>query len=454
MDAPPQRLGSRRPPYASTAAVLLGVVAVSQALPVAERAFGGDVPPLFAQLHPSIGPGLVAVAALAAAGWWGLPRLSRLRRAAFLVVLVLFAWTFAVALAASSAKGWSAVSAPFLRPIDYWANVLLVDAMGPRAFAEHYPHLAARLSLHATTHPPGAPLFLWALSKVAGGSVLVVAILVVLVGVAAALPVHALAREAYGERAARTAAVLFVCSPGVLLYSATSMDAVFMTVVALALAALVRAARSDGWALAAGLLTALALCFTFGALLLGPVALGLGLIAARQGRAGVLLRRAALVVAGLVIGALAARAALGIDLPAVFRASLRAHLHDPSRGRSYWYWLAADIPAFLLTAGIAQSALLVAATRDRWRERRFGLETVLWGTLALAAASGLFRGEVDHIWLFLVPLLAASAGSAAERGATTGDAAEPGGPTAGVRGLAAAGLGQAVAEQVLLYTFW
>ena len=170
MDAPPQRLGSRRPPYASTAAVLLGVVAVSQVVPVAKRAFGGDVPPLFAQLHPSIGAGLVVVAALAAAGWLGLPRLSRLPRAAFLAVLVLFAWTFAVALAASSAKGWSAVSAPFLRPIDYWANVPLVDALGPRAFAEHYPHLAARLSLHATTHPPGAPLFLWALSKVAGAA--------------------------------------------------------------------------------------------------------------------------------------------------------------------------------------------------------------------------------------------------------------------------------------------
>ena len=42
------------------------------------------------------------------------------------------------------------------------------------------------------------------------------------------------------------------------------------------------------------------------------------------------------------------------------------------------------------------------------------METVLVATLVAASVSGVFLGEVDHIWLFFMPLLVAPAGSALE----------------------------------------
>ncbi|HYV00941.1 MAG TPA: hypothetical protein VEM93_01150, partial [Actinomycetota bacterium] len=168
-----------RPPYGATAAILLGSVVVSQAIPLAKRAFGGNVPPLFARLSPSIGPGILVVVALivlATAAWH---RLLRAPTWAFLVLTVTFGWVFAVALAAQSG-GLDSVSAPLRGELDYFANVPLVEQLGPRQFAERYPELTAELSLHAATHPPGAPLVLWAVSRVVGGDLLAVSILVAL----------------------------------------------------------------------------------------------------------------------------------------------------------------------------------------------------------------------------------------------------------------------------------
>lgn len=449
-----------RPPYAPVALLLLGTIAVSQALPWAGRAFGGNVPPLFARFEPSLGPGIVAALAIAAAGVALVPAALTAPRWALLAATVLLAWLLALALAAQSG-GLDAIAAPFRRPLDYFANVPLVASLGPHAFAERYPELvrAGRISLHASTHPPGPVLLLWALSRAAGGSLLAVSSAVALIGACAAVPTYFLARAAYGERAARAAAVLFACAPAVLLFSATSMDAVFMTMVAMAMAAMIRAPRSDGWAVASGLLVALSLLFTYGALGLGPVAVGMGALAWRSTPRPPLVRRAALVTVGLAAGMVVLRLAMGVDLLGSFGASLDAHLSDPSRSRSYWYWLAANLAAFFIAAGVAQTALVVDETRSRWRSRRPGLETVTLATLALASLSGLFRGEVDHIWLFFVPLVAATAG--ARFGAADGSLPLPGASggvawsdAGGLRMAVLVGLSQALLMQVLLYTFW
>src|SRR5205814_8313996 len=89
-----------RPPYRATAAALLATLAVSQALPWAERAFGSNVPPLFAKLHPSAGPWLPLALGVAGVAWFAVPRLEGVRPAVFLVAVVALGWALAVALAA------------------------------------------------------------------------------------------------------------------------------------------------------------------------------------------------------------------------------------------------------------------------------------------------------------------------------------------------------------------
>jgi hypothetical protein len=449
----PRRVASTAsPPYLLVAVVLLGCMAVSQAIPWAKDAFAGNVPPLLAQLHPSVGPWLplAVIAMLAAIAI--LPGAMRWPVWQFLTVTILLGWIVAITLAAES-HGLSAISAPFKRPLEYWASVPLARSLGVRGFASQFPHLDGRLSLHAATHGPNAVLFLWLLSGLSGGKLLGVSFWVTLVGVAGAIPAYAIGRELAGERAARFAALLFLCAPGVLIYSATSMDAVFMTAVAVALAALVRAPRSPAWAVGAGLLTALALSFTFGAFTLGLFAVGIGVVAFRDRRqtAATLLARGALVLGGLVAGLLLLRLLVGVDLVADFRAASRANYHDASRARPYLYWVFANIPAFLWVAGVAQTALLAHQTRLQWRTRAFGFETVLVGVIAVASLSGVFLGEVDHIWLFFIPPLAAVAASGLERVVATRDTPHD---DAYLRGVLAGSLGQASLIQVLLYTYW
>jgi methylthioxylose transferase len=437
------RTTTRRPPYVAVALVFLAAVAVSQAIPWASRAFGGNVPPLFARIQAVVGPGLPAVLLLAALGWWLAPRVLTLPRWVVLAGTVAFAWVLALALAAQSG-GFDAISAPFRRPLDYFANVPLVSSLGPRTFAERYPDLirAGQLSLHTSTHPPGAVLTLWGLSRLTGGSVLGVSILVALIGAAGTVPTYFLTRAVASERSARVAAALFVCAPGVLLFAATSMDAVFMTVVAVALAALVRAPRSDGWSFTAGVLAAIGLLFTFGAVALGLVAVGVGALSWRSEGPARLVRRGALAAGGVVVGAVLLRALVGVDLVSSFRASVSAHLSDPAEGtRPYAYWVVGNIVAFLISAGVAQTALLARETRERWRERRPGIEVALFGSLVVASLSGMFKGETDHIWLFFIPLLvAAAAPSVSGR--------------EGLRTAVAIGLAQAILMQIFLYTFW
>jgi methylthioxylose transferase len=445
---------NERPPYVATAVALLAVLGVSQAIPFAKHAFGGNVPPLFARLSPSAGPWIVLAIVLVTAAWFGLPRLLEASVWTFLAGIVAFGLALALALSVQ-AHGIQALAAPLRGPLDYDASVPLLRSIGLRSFVEHYPQLRGLLSLHARTHPPGAVIFLWAASRLFGDNLTAVAILIALIGVLGAVPTYLLARYVYGDRAARLAAALFVCAPGVLLFSATSMDAVFMTVGAVVLAALVRAPRSDGWAFAAGGALALALGFTFGVLTFGLVATGLAVIAWEGGgraetndpvRAPLLMRRALVGLAGLVAGVLVLRLLIGLDLIAVFRSTVSAHLVDPSRRRPYAYWLFADIPAVLIVAGLPQTALLAAEARSAWRRGIPRVETVLLATLALASISGVFLGEVDHIWLFFIPLVAAPAGAALSRTVERGE-----GSVITPLGWA---LAQAVVMQVLLFTFW
>jgi hypothetical protein len=446
------RVDRPSPPYILTALVLLGSMAVSQAIPWAKRAIAGDVPPLLAQLHPSVGPWLPLAIVVVVVALLILLRSLAWPTWRFLIAAVPMGFAVAIALAVE-AHGASALTAPFRRPLEYFASVPLADALGPRAFAAQFPDLGGRLSLHAATHGPSAVLFLWLLWRVTGESLLRVSLLVALVGVAGVIPTYLIARAFGQERGARLAALLFLCAPGVLIYSATSMDAVFMTVIACALAALVRFPRSSAWAVAAGVLWAIALSFTFGAFVLALFALGLGIVALRDRKETIaaFLTRAVLLLGGLVLGCLLLRAALRMNLIADFGAASRANSHDPSRARPYLYWVFANVPAFLWVAGIAQTALFVHETRWRWRTRAFGFETVFIGALVLSSMSGVFLGEVDHIWLFFIPPLSVVAASGLDR-VLRSEALEA--DDVPLRRVLAGSLAQAALIQVLLYTYW
>jgi hypothetical protein len=418
--------------------------------------FPSNLPPLFVRWHPLVGPMIVVPTGLAAALWFLLPRLIALPKVSFLVILVLFTWLFAETLAMQAGqarrfqdcctiRGYSvALTAVLERRDDYFFDVATIQRIGPRTFAGVYPRIVRsdvqELSLHSGTHPPGAALFEWALWRGTGRSLLAVAVLLAFIGALAVLPAYAIAQELYGEPAARSAAVLLACTPGVVLFSATSADAIFMTVTGVAVAALVRAPRSDAWAFAAGVLAVGALVFTWGALALGPIGIGVALLALRDHARREVIRRAGIAVGGLGVGWLVLRLTTGVNLVADLWPAVHRQVTFVTYSRSYPYWLLGNIVAFLFVAGVVNTGSLVAATAASWRERRLGMETVLWVTLALTSISSVFKGETDHNWLFFMPLAIAVASSAV--------------PPESLRPSVGGGLGQAVLTEALFYTGW
>lgn len=445
----------RHVPYVAVALALLGFVAASAAIPWARVHFPADLPPLFLNWRPALGPGIVVAVAMAVVFVAETPTLLRLPTAAFLASVVLVVWLLAGTLAMQSGRirtfagcclpgtGTALLTAPFERDAEYMAAVPLVDELGPRAFAERFDELNRRgspvLPLHVTTHPPGAPMFLWVLWKLTGGRLLAVVAIVMLIGALGTVPTYAIAHALDGERVARIAGILFAAAPGVLVYSATSMDVVFMTAVAAASACVVRAPRSTAWATAAGVATAATTALTWAALALGPLGVGVGLVAIRDGRSWrQLALRGGIAVAAFATSVVAIRLATGIDLAGAYASTIERQTHYLTYRRSYPYWVVGNVVALFVTAGIATVAHVVATTCERWRARRPGIETVVLATIALSSLLGVFRGETDHNWLFFVPLLVVAAA-----------------PTVtAIRPVAAAGVAQATITEALFYTGW
>jgi hypothetical protein len=441
--------------FSLTAAVFGIVLLISRAWPSSRLLFPSDLPPLFVRWHPLTGPLIVLPLGIVVGLWLWLPRLLGCSRRARLAVLVLVAWVLAETLAMQSGHarrfqptgtldGYAiALTQVLSRPSDYFNDAPLIERIGPRSYAERYPALVGtpRISYHSWTHPPGAALLEWGIWRIGDRSRLLLALAIGGLGALGIIPTESLARAIGGEAAGTNASVMFATAPAVLLFSATSADALFMTITAVAFALAVRATRSRTWAVAAGASITIALCFTWGALALGAFGLGYALIRWRLDRTTRLSSTFGWAAIGLVASGLLVRAVLGLDLVAVFRANVHQQLDFPSIGRSYSYWVFGNVAAFLLTLGIPVTSALARATVRAWESREpYGVVGLFWLLVLAATLVGVFRGETDHNWLFLAPLGVAVGASAIGE--------------SWLRPSVAVGIGQAILTEVLFYTGW
>jgi hypothetical protein len=443
--------------FLTTTAVLAAIVIASHFAPAATEHFLSSAPPLYAAWSPVVGPPFLVPLAIAACLTFFTPRLLAIRRLPiFLATLVAIAFAFSLALnlgtlphAHSFSGGGpratiaSIVEDPFTRGTEYRAAIPAIQILGVRGFAQLYPELdrAGVLPQHVTTHSPGAPILLWFLWVVAGHNEFLMCLLVALVGTAGVLPTYAIAREVYPERAltARKASLSLACSVGLLLYAFTSMDVVFMTATAVACAAAVRSPRSLAWSALWGFSTTIAAALYWGGFAAGVVGVGMIVLATVKDRniASAMLRIALGALGGLA-ALLLLRAWLGIALFADLGADIGRQTATATYARPFAYWLIGNLGAFFITAGLGQSSLFFASIWARWRERAPGFETVVLAAIALLDVSTFFRGETDHNWLFLLPLVCVVAGSAADR----------------MRAWTGISSAQALVEGALLYTYW
>lgn len=274
------------------------------------------------------------------------------------------------------------------------------------SFMRQFPQRLASLPSYAAAHPAGAMVLYELLARVWPG-LDGAALLTVGIGCLGALPVAALARDELGQDGVRWSLALWVLSPMVVLYTATSADAVFAVALAGAAVAAHRGLmrRSWAWTITGGVLLWVGSMLTYAAVLLLVF-----LLVCAAGR----LRREP----GWVLGWAATTAATvlglagllwlvtGYDPVAAVRAVHAAHQAAPgSARRPYLPWLVGDPIAFGGMLGVPLFAALLARAAAVVRQRAWTCyDAAVLACLLAASSWGFSRGEVERIFLFLVPL--------------------------------------------------
>jgi hypothetical protein len=386
-------------PAAAFAAMALTVAAGMWLARHDGRELGLPFPPFIGRWDPAATAWAVAAAGLFALAIWGAPRLLTVRPAIFAAAV--FALTLALRLALGAAS----------RGADEWARVLDPDSFeganeyipalaalryGPDFFLDRFAELVPALPVHAAGHPPGLLLVTDAFGITTPGRL---AALCIAGGALVAPLAYAVARAIVDERPARLAALLTATAPSVLLFGATSVDALFAALGLLA--AWPYAARRP---LAGALALAAASLFAWSLLAIGAWAAILAW--RRDGFAAML--RLGLISAAVLLAVHGAFAALtGFDPIGTLRATEQVYRFGIAGERPYWFWLPGSPAAFLLMLGlpVAWLALRALAAGD-------DAAIAIFGVIAIAAVAGFTKAEVERIWLAFAPLVCLAAATA------------------------------------------
>lgn len=368
--------------------------------PLRARLFLGGAAPLIGEVEPVLSPRLLVAAAVGAGVVACGPVVAdRLRFRALVVVAWLVSGAYAVALAAID--GASAVARPLEGRFEYRAVLPEIERVGVGAFVEGFVERLPSYPTHVRGHPVGAPLVFWLHEQLGLRGPGWSAALAIVAGTSVVVSVAVVIRAFAGEAVARRAVPFLVLTPSVL-WVATSADALFSAVIAASIALFALAAHGGGpWAdllaVAAGALGAIALHLTYGAavMLLGGAVV---VLAARR-------------VRPLLVGCIGAAAVTAGFAAAGFwwfdgLAATRVEYVAGAGGvRPIAYFLLLGNPAaFALALG---PAVVVAVAR--LRDAR--LWAVAGGALVAALVadlSGMSKGEVERIWLPLVPWVTAA----------------------------------------------
>ncbi len=353
------------------------------------------LPPFHGGIGFAVGLGTPGAVAIGAALVYALPAVAARAR---LAVLVLVAWaaTAAWSVAVAGQRSWADLTYPLSTRWDYWQALPAARSLGPVAFLATYVDRLGTYPVHVQGHPPGMMVLLWGLDAAGLHGTGWAAAAIIAIGASTA-PAVVLAVHWWGAaHAARQALPFLVLSPAVL-FVATVADGVYAAVVAWAVALLVFATRrrgavAQGAAVASGALMAAAVHLTYGVV---PLLVALAVVVVSDGRSTRLL-------VPLVAGAAAVSAPFAVA-GFWWWEGLAATRHWYAVGaaseRPYTYFLVANLVAFAVMLGPA----VIAALARRVPGDIAALVGAGVAAVAVADLSGLSKGEVERIWLPMMP---------------------------------------------------
>jgi hypothetical protein len=328
--------------------------------------------------------------------------------------------------------GPPALHAPFTRitpeaKAEYLADVDRV-ADNPVKFTRDYSRLAPTLSLHSGTHPPGAVLYLWLVSRIVGKGIRTAAWAAIIGTSLAIIPFHLLARTLYNERVSWYAVAMYVVTPSLVLFGATSMDGVFLFFPILA-AYFFHTSWKRGpipYSILTGLTLVVAMFFTFVTVAIGLIFTLEAILSYRVfplwGRVwkNLVYAGATFAVTYCIIYWLT-----GYNVIDAFRSATR--LSEVYRGSiyidlaQYFHISVTNLMAFFIGTGVVTTALWwrhIVHASSQWITRSASTDFVqLAFTLAilLLAFSTIFCMETERVWMFLMPFAILAAAKELDR---------------------------------------
>jgi hypothetical protein len=329
----------------------------------------------------------------------GVATSNRVSRIASWRLFLLCCWVMAIAwsvglAAADGADGF--LRSPLSR-VDYSQSLYLVR--DPLSFVDGFVGHLDTLQGHAFSHPPGMLVLLWAMSRIGFAGPWWEAILGHIAGSLAIVPVLVAVRSVAGEQIARGSGPFLALLPAAVFFGSVA-DPVFMLLGASGICLGITSAghrpglQADVKALASGVILGTSLFFSYGLILLIPIALVVPVVTRRYRIVVIVILGASLVVA--VIGW------IGLWWFEAFLAARPLVLQSVARLRPYPYFLLANIGALLIAVG---PAVWVGFTRAK-RGPLLILGGCSLGLMMLANLSGMSKGEVERIWLPFMPWLA------------------------------------------------
>ena len=317
---------------------------------------------------------------------------------------------------------------------EYYGDVPTVDRVGgPASFLARYarPRLFTTLSLHAQTHPPGAVLFLWLVSKAFGYNLWSASLATVAFTALIVFPVFGLARELAGEAVARCALAFLLVAPNLVMFTTTSMDGPFSVLPVTSVYLFYRAlggSRPAVYAALCGLALAGAAFMTYAAVF---IALFYAVVAVLdRDRFAAVARTLAVALAAFLAAYALLFVTTGYEPVAAARAAMAHDAEMMGTGHEsftrYLNLSVANLLVFLIGVGVPLTTcwlreLAVVAGRRLGAGDVFVVAFSV--SLVLIAFSSLFTLEVERIWLLVVPFVAiAAARQAVELMKTTGRA--------------------------------
>ena len=338
------------------------------------------------------------------------PKIEQLGRAWFAISLGLFFTVFSLTVAYIR-DGVQGIIDPFTRIFwEYTGALPLVWKLGITRFISEYGQLIPQLPQHPGTHPPGYVVFLYSAQWLFHLGYLGLAVLIVLLSGATIGLLYYFWESIFSSHVARRMAEVLVFVPSLVFYSATSLEAFNFVIIWLTIVLCYFGWRKNIWlSFLGGIGAAYALFCNYLFVLLAPFFV-IFLIIELRSAAEAMKRRVAIRIA-----------ASGFTFALSF-ALLRVFLHYSLIGNffaGYEFYKSFAINNFE-SVGIYLSFVLLNLIPFIWhlgmptvfylvRDAKrtfiasnwwFKAGVIMWFCFVFI---GLFQGEVERIWLFLMP---------------------------------------------------